>query len=60
MKIQDALDLVDLVDEDLIDRLETIQELSKQFRRDLLQPANRDYVPAAYCAEFLDCLDSFI
>ena len=60
MKIQDALDLVDMVDEDLIDRLETIQELSKQFRRDLLRPENRDYVPSGYCREFLDCLDTFI
>ncbi len=60
MKIQDALDLVDLVDESLIERLELIQELSKQFRRDLLRPENKQYVPSNYCSEFLDALDSFI
>lgn len=60
MDIKDALDLVDLVDEDLLDKLEMIQELSKQFRRYLLQEENKQYVPASYCAEFLDCLDSFI
>lgn len=60
MTAQDRLDLVDLVDEDLLDQIEMVRELSEQFRRDLLRPENKDYVPASYCAEFLDCLDSFI
>lgn len=60
MDIKDAMSLIDEVDESLIERLLLVEELSKEFRRYLLKAENKDYVPASYCSEFLDCLDSFI